>query len=206
MSKGRILKRFTRDAAHSSPSIKQETQDKSTSLATQKHPIETLVTLFFLTSIIGWVFEVALYLVDDGVLINPGVLRGPWLPIYGTCSLLMLLLLKDWRGKKYATFIMIMALCGFVELITGSVLELATGARWWDYSGFTFNFGGFVCLEALVLFGISGMLLMYVLAPKCHEFIDKIPLRLLHVVLIIILSLFALDAGYSLFHPNYLEF
>ena len=41
------------------------------------------VLLFFMLSFIGWLWEVAIYLVTEHAWINRGIYLGPYLPIYG---------------------------------------------------------------------------------------------------------------------------
>ena len=54
----------------------------------------TYILLFFTFSFIGFIWEVFLHLLNDGVFVNRGTMHGPWLPIYGTGGVLILFLLK----------------------------------------------------------------------------------------------------------------
>ena len=58
----------------------------------------SVVLIFFAMSFVGWAWEVGLHLIADGTFVNRGVLHGPWLPIYGTGSVMMLLLLNRCAG------------------------------------------------------------------------------------------------------------
>ena len=62
------------------------------------------VLMFFVLSISGWVWEVVLHFLRYGELINRGVLHGPWLPIYGSGGILILLLLNKLRKYPIAEF------------------------------------------------------------------------------------------------------
>lgn len=178
--------------------------DGSVMAAAAKHySLNTLLVLFLAASIFGWLFEIALYLINDGVLTNPGVLHGPWVPIYGVSSVLIVVLLRRWSDKPVFLFFSIMIICGAAELITGNTLELITGAKWWDYSNFAFNIGGYTCLEALVVFGVGGMILVYVLAPACERIMQQIPLRTQRIVIGVIIGIFIIDMSYSFMSPNY---
>ncbi|NBI91778.1 hypothetical protein D3Z45_14660 [Lachnospiraceae bacterium] len=57
----------------------------------QKLWIFFYVLLFFLLSLVGWLWEIAIYLVQDGRFVNRGILLGPWLPVYGSGGLLLIL-------------------------------------------------------------------------------------------------------------------
>ena len=169
----------------------------------QDYPPITLLGLFVMLSVFGWLFELSFFLLNDHVLINPGTLHGPWLPIYGVCGTLMLILLKRWRSKPAVSFLLIIGICGAVETVTGHAIFALSGVSWWDYTNFTFNIGKYICLEALLAFGLFGMVLIYAVAPKFAMVLERIPIRAKQIFLIVVLTVFALDAIYSLFYPNY---
>lgn len=102
----------------------------------------SLILLFFIFSGMGWIWEVILHIIEDGMIINRGVLAGPWLPIYGAGGILILLLLKKWRRQPFHLFGMIMLLCGTIEYFTSVMLEMLFGVRWWDYSDMLFQLRG----------------------------------------------------------------
>ena len=64
----------------------------------EKMNVKKLLTdaafLFLVGSLIGWLYEVGLHLVKDGVFVNRGMLHGPWVPIYGLGCVMMVLLKK----------------------------------------------------------------------------------------------------------------
>ena len=77
----------------------------------RKYTIRTLVLLFFAFSLVGWVWEVALHIVQAGVFVNRGTLFGPWLPIYGTGGVAVLILLKKCFKSVPLTFVSSMVIC-----------------------------------------------------------------------------------------------
>ena len=54
----------------------------------RSYKITSLIVLFFVLCFIGWIYEVSIHLVRDGVFVNRGTMHGPWLPIYGWGGLL----------------------------------------------------------------------------------------------------------------------
>lgn len=46
----------------------------------KNYELTSIILFFFIFSFVGWVWEVALYLFRDGILVNRGTLYGPWLP------------------------------------------------------------------------------------------------------------------------------
>lgn len=161
-----------------------------------------LLLLFFIYSVIGWLWEVLLYLIQQGEFINRGTLLGPWLPIYGVGGVLCLVLLKRFRENKVLTFFLVFLICGIIEYTTGWYLLTVNGSRWWDYTGYFLNINGFVCLEGLLVFALAGSLSIYLLSPIIDDKLKKFPDWILNLLCATFLVLFSVDFTYSSFFPN----
>lgn len=162
----------------------------------------SLILLFFIFSGMGWIWEVILHIIEDGMIINRGVLAGPWLPIYGAGGILILLLLKKWRRQPFHLFGMIMLLCGTIEYFTSVMLEMLFGVRWWDYSDMLFQLRGRVCLEGLTIFGFGGLFIVYAAAPFLDNRIQKLSAQKRRILCMLLLLLFTGDLLYSFLNPN----
>ena len=144
-----------------------------------------------------------MHLVTNGEFVNRGALHGPWLPIYGTGAVLILTVLNRFRKNPALLFGMTVIMCGFLEYMTSLVMELATGGtKWWDYSGYYLNLNGRICAEGLLVFGVGGLAITYVLAPIIDNFLEKVNERRIIAVCSVLMIVFAADAIYSHFHPN----
>lgn len=169
----------------------------------RRYSILSLISIFFIGCFIGWIWEVAIHLVEDGVFVNRGVLHGPWLPIYGTGAIMILVVLYKFRKNPWLEFLTAVILCGIVEYFTSWFLEVThNGQKWWDYTGYFLNINGRVCAEGLLVFGIAGIACVYVLAPLIDNFIQKINTKILLPVVVTLLLIFAADNIYSHFYPN----
>lgn len=168
----------------------------------RKYSIINIVLMFFMFSIFGWCWEVSLHLIQHGVFVNRGTMYGPWLPIYGTGGMLVLLLLKRFRKNPPLTFLLTMVVCGTVEYLTSYFLEVLNGQRWWDYSGYFLNINGRICLEGLLVFAIGGTIFIYLLAPLNDQYLNKIPIKIRTVIAVVLIAAFGVDATYSHFVPN----
>lgn len=169
----------------------------------RNYSIPSLILIFFSFSFIGWLWEVLFHLVTDGVFVNRGVMHGPWLPIYGSGSLLILLLLKKFREHPLTEFIAGTVLCGIVEYMTAVFLEYTNdGQRWWDYTGYFLNLNGRVCAEGLLVFGLGGIVIVYIAAPFLDNLYRKFSQRILISICIVLIALFTVDFIYSSSHPN----
>ena len=119
----------------------------------EKMNVKKLLTdaafLFLVGSLIGWLYEVGLHLVKDGVFVNRGMLHGPWVSIYGL-GCLMMVLLKRFIGNRPALFFGVSVLgCGVMEYTSSWLSEKLYHARWWDYSNCLLNLNGRVFLGGL---------------------------------------------------------
>ena len=182
---------------------KHQRQKMDTINYMRRYSIWSLIALFFIFAIIGWVWEVVLHIIVDGEFVKRGVLQGPWLPIYGYGGILILTVLNKFRAKPLTQFIAIIILCGTIEYFTSVYLEtIYNGQRWWDYSGYFLNLHGRICAEGLLVFGLGGIAIVYIAAPLLDNIIKKIDHKKLVTVCCILVILFAIDNIYSRKVPN----
>ena len=168
----------------------------------KSYKITSLVLLFFIMCFIGWIWEVSLHLVQDGVFVNRGTIHGPWLPIYGWGGVLILVLLYKFRKKPELEFLLTIILCGIVEYFTSYYLEVVHHMKWWDYSGYFLNLNGRICAEGLLIFGLGGLLVVYFLAPILDGMISKMKRVFAIMLSIVLIVVFCIDNIYSSKYPN----
>lgn len=160
------------------------------------------VWLFFLTAVFGWLWEGLLYLVKDEMYVNRGFLTGPWLPIYGMGAVMLEILFHRWRDRPVLIFFLSMLLCTILEYAAGWYLETMWGIKWWDYSGALFHLHGRICLVSSLLFGVGGMLLVWLVSPLFYAVYRKIPAEFRIVFGVFGIGLFVADATYSAIIPH----
>lgn len=131
--------------------------------------------LFIIYSFCGWLMEVLVFIIQEKKFINRGFLIGPYCPIYGFCSVLMVLTFGNYLSTPFALFVMAAVVCTFFEYITSYIMEKIFHARWWDYSNVPFNINGRVCLHNSVLFGLLGTILLYAVNPAFEAIISQLP-------------------------------
>lgn len=172
-------------------------------MATRSYTVLHLTCMFFIFSFAGWLWEVSLHLITDGEFVNRGVLHGPWLPIYGTGGILILIVLKRLRENPAVQFVSATLLCGCVEYFTAWYLELTHGGqKWWDYSGYFLNLHGRICAEGLLVFGLGGLAIVYLIAPSLDNLLKRINKKILMVIAAVLLVIYIGDQMYSSRHPN----
>ncbi|MCF0132830.1 MAG: DUF975 family protein [Blautia sp.] len=187
-----------------SPIPQKKSYDKKPEVRyARAYSIWTLIIIFFVMSFIGWLWEVSIHVVQDGTFVNRGVLHGPWLPIYGSGCVLILLFLFRFRKNMFLEFVTAVVLCGCVEYFSSLYLELShEGQKWWDYSGYFINLNGRICAEGLLVFGLGGVAMVYFIAPNLNYLIEKVNTKVLIPVAVVLMVIFASDQVYSGKHPN----
>lgn len=132
--------------------------------------------------------------------VNRGFLIGPYCPIYGFGSVIIIFYLERYKNDIITTFILGMFICSVLEYFTSYIMEKLFKARWWDYSDRRFNINGRICLETMVPFGLLGCLLMYVINPFISGIISNVPKNILNPIAIVLFILFVMDniASYSI--------
>lgn len=142
-----------------------------------------LVVLFLIYSFIGYIVEiVSVALYTKKLTFSRGFLIGPYLPIFGTGSFIMIYALEKYSNDLFALCTASFVLCGILEFITSYALEKIYGMRLWDYSYKKFNINGRVCLDNLFYFGLSSVIVVKLVNPFLVNVLHTIP----NLILIII--------------------
>ena len=168
----------------------------------RNYSIWTLFLLFISFSFIGWSWEVALHFMQAGEFVNRGTLLGPWLPIYGSGGVIVLMLCSRFRKNPALEFITAVILCGTLEYFAGWYLETKFHRRWWSYDGYFLNLHGRICAEGLLVFGVGCCLVVYLIAPLFDILLSRIKSSILIPICIVLAVLFGADQIHSSFHPN----
>lgn len=155
--------------------------------------LSMMIVLFIIYSVIGWIVEEIDMLVFEKKIVNRGFLIGPYCPIYGFGSLVIIIFLDKYLNDPIVLFFMTMISCGVLEYLTSFFMEKLFKTRWWDYSDKKFNINGRICLETLVLFGIGGLAISYIVQPFIMSLVTLIPNNILNIVAIILSIIFILD-------------
>lgn len=152
-----------------------------------------LIALFLIYSFIGWIVEVSAFLIQDHKFVNRGFFIGPVVPIYGTGGILITILLTKYQSDPIVLFCMAVIVCSILEYLTSYIMEKIFKTRWWDYSNKKFNINGRICLSNLIVFGIMGLVMVYLINPFLINILNKIDPILLKCVVSILMVLFVID-------------
>lgn len=158
----------------------------------------TYFCIFFTYSVIGWVIESTLVSIHEKKIINRGFLIGPYCPIYGYGSLVMILYLDQYKNNIVTVFFLAIIICSILEYLTSYLMEKLFKARWWDYSENKFNLNGRICGKNACLFGIGGVIIIYLVHPFLNSIAKLLNQNLFNILNIIFLIIFLTDTIISL--------
>lgn len=169
---------------------------------------KTMLGIFCMIIVIGGVFgflyEYLFYFFNGGM--KEFYYRGgnflPWINIYATGSVMIYILTYKYRKNPLKVFLISVISTGLLEYFSGlEIYIIGDGLRYWDYNTEILNFGninGFVCLRSVMFFGLSALLLMYVIVPFCFHVANKSNKKVFLIVTISICSIFLADEFYNL--------
>jgi len=164
---------------------------------------------------IGWLYEVTLAFLYEYGFVNRGFLCGPYLPLYGSGALLLILLLQPLMsvrtpGRKPAAppvvFLAVVLITTTLEYAVGLFLETVFYQRFWDYSTYNWQFQGRICASASIRFGLGGMLFLYVLVPLFTKLIRKIPVGFRFFLSLAVIAILAADLILTLYLSSHYGF
>lgn len=153
--------------------------------------------LFFVYCFLGWVWETAYVSVRTRHLENRGFMHGPFLPIYGSGAIVILLATLGVRDNLLLIYLFGMLSSTVLEYCTGAAMQKLFGVRYWDYSQHKFNLGGHICLFVSLAWGGFSILLVRVLHPPIENLLLQIPAGVTDVIAMGLAVLISVDMTIS---------
>ena len=152
-----------------------------------------ILAYFLIYSCIGWCLEVIYAAATTGQLVNRGFLNGPVCPIYGFGMIIVLFALTPLQHSILLLYIGGVILPSALELVGGWALYKLYHTRWWDYSDFPFNIGGYICLEFCLLWGVGTLVVMRIVHPVVADLVNLIPPLVGVILMCFLYAVYAVD-------------
>lgn len=141
---------------------------------------------FYFYCFFGWCFESTYVSIKDRKLTNRGFMRGPFLPIYGSGGIMMLVVSMPFQEHIVLTYLAGCVGATVLEYVTGVVMEALFKVRYWDYSNKKFNFQGHICLGSTLAWGFLTVFMTKFLHVEVEKIVLMIPGQTLTVVTVIL--------------------
>jgi len=130
---------------------------------------------FSFFSVLGWMLEVAYRSLRDERFVNPGLLKGPYLILYGTGALMLMgavSLLQE--SQLFTKALVYFAVTTGLELISGFIARYFFHASLWDYANQRFNYKGHICLKFSVYWLLLAFAFEYLIFPPYQGLLNQL--------------------------------
>lgn len=171
----------------------------------------TLAFLFSVGSIIGWIIELFFrkYFSSSNPnhkWINPGFLRGPYLPLYGFVLCILYFLSKinlnfipNLTIQHFVLFGIMAIVITFVEYIAGIIFIKGMKVKLWDYSKLKGNIQGIICPQFTFFWFLLSVFYYIFIEPYINDAVFWLSKNLSFTFLVgFYYGIFTIDLFYSI--------
>ena len=153
--------------------------------------------IFYFYCFFGWCFESTYVSIKMCKFVNRGFLRGPFLPIYGSGAIVMLVVSVPFKENLVGVYLAGAVGATVLEYVTGVAMEALFRVRYWDYSNQRFNFQGHICLSSTLAWGVFTVLMTVFIHPPVERFVLGISNQVLTVVTLLLTAYICGDFALS---------
>jgi uncharacterized membrane protein len=125
--------------------------------------------------------------------VNRGFMTGPFLPIYGSGAIVVLIFTLPFRTNAWLVFIVGMASATLLEYFTGVAMEKMFHVRYWDYSNQPFNLNGHICLLSSLAWGVFSVILTLYGHTPVERLVFKMNINLLEFIVFVLTVYISVD-------------
>ena len=166
--------------------------------------------IIVISGIFGFLYEFIFYYFDSGM--TTFYYRGgnflPWINIYAIGAVMIFFLTYRKRKNPLYVFLVSMISTGILEYIGGWFMEHIMNTKCWDYTSEILSFGninGYVCLRSVLIFGISSLLLIYIIVPLCFFLAKRMKKKHFLILSYTLCAIFLFDELYNLIFARVLS-
>ncbi len=152
---------------------------------------------FYFYCFVGWCIESTYVSIHQKRLVNRGFMRGPFLPLYGSGGIMMLVVSMPFQEHLILVYIAGCIGATILEYVTGATMEALFKVRYWDYSDKKFNFQGHICLGTSLAWGLLTILMTRLVHKPVEHLILMIPATMLTIATLLLTVGIACDFALS---------
>lgn len=141
---------------------------------------------FYFYCFFGWIFESTYVSIKSRRFVNRGFMRGPFLPIYGSGAIMMLVVSMPFQDNLILTYLAGCVGATILELVTGIAMESLFKVRYWDYSNQKFNYKGHICLSSTIAWGFLTILMTEFLHKGVEKLILAVPYGIVTALTVVV--------------------
>jgi len=161
-----------------------------------KFDVLNIIISFCFFSILGWFLEVFYRSLRERRFVNPGLLRGPYLILYGTGSLILISCISLFNFYDVGLVVKVLvyfAVTTGLELISGFISHSFFNIRLWDYSDQPFQYRGYICLKFSFYWVLLALGFEYLILPSYQIIFDPISPAFKMLFTEVLVSIMAID-------------
>lgn len=152
-----------------------------------------LMFYFIIYSVGGWLVESIYRSFCEKKLVNSGFMYGPYCPIYGFGTLIMILVLQNLKGDISLLFIVSFIVLSLWEYFVGVYLEKVYHTKYWDYSDHKINLNGRICLLNSIYWGALGVVFTLFIHPAVAKGAFTVPANVVFYIDVIVGTIMIVD-------------
>ena len=155
------------------------------------------ISFFIIYCLFGWIWETCYVSIKEKKFVNRGFMHGPWIPIYGSGAMIILLSTIPVKHNLWLLYIFGMLGATVLELFTGILMEKLFHVRYWDYTKCFCNFKGYICLKSSLFWGLLSVLLIKFIHNPIENLVLRIPGGIRQIITLILMAVFIYDFAIS---------
>lgn len=162
------------------------------------YTFSTWLFFFYFYCFLGWIWETCYVSVLKGKWVNRGFMRGPFLPIYGSGAIVVLIFTLPFRTNPGLVFVVGMVSATILEYCTGVTMERMFHVRYWDYSNQRLNLNGHICVTSSLAWGVFSVILTLYGHTPVERIASHMNINVLEVIVFVLTVYISIDMAESI--------
>lgn len=162
------------------------------------YTFSTWLLFFYFYCFLGWVWETCYVSVLKARWVNRGFMRGPFLPIYGSGAIVVLIFTLPFRTNVWLVFVVGMTSATLLEYFTGAAMEKMFHVRYWDYSRQRLNLNGHICVTSSLAWGCFSVILTLYGHTPVERFVTNMNENVLEIIVFVLTVYISIDMAESI--------
>ena len=162
------------------------------------YTFSTWLFFFYFYCFLGWIWETCYVSVLKAKWVNRGFMRGPFLPIYGSGAIVVLIFTLPFRTNPGLVFGVGMVSATILEYFTGVAMERMFHVRYWDYSNQRLNLNGHICVTSSLAWGVFSVILTLYGHTPVERLVSRMSTNVLEVTVFILTAYISIDMAESI--------
>lgn len=162
------------------------------------YTFSTWLFFFYFYCFLGWVWETCYVSVLKAKWVNRGFMRGPFLPIYGSGAIVVLVFTLPFRTNPGLVFVVGMTSATILEYFTGVAMERMFHVRYWDYSNQRLNLNGHICVTSSLAWGAFSVILTLYGHTPVDRLASRMNINVLEVIVFVLTVYISIDMAESI--------